>query len=65
LTESIGCGLEEVAEVMMESINTLVLESEDLPDWTRHNQEVEEYIETRRMRREAIVKVVKELPLKS
>jgi hypothetical protein len=32
LTESIGCGLEEVAEVMMESINTLVLESEDLPD---------------------------------
>ncbi len=41
LTETIGCELEMVAEIMTESIYTLMPESEDLLDWGQHNQEVE------------------------
>ncbi len=65
LTESIGCELEMVAEIMTESMYALMLESEDLIDWGQHNQEIEEYIETRRMRREGAIKVAKEVPLTS
>ncbi len=33
LTESIGCELEMVAEIMTKNIHVLCLESVDLPDW--------------------------------
>jgi hypothetical protein len=32
LTESLGCGSDEITEIMAESIDTLILESEHLPD---------------------------------
>jgi hypothetical protein len=32
ITESVGCGFDEITEVMAESIETLILESEHLPD---------------------------------
>ncbi len=65
LTESIGCELEMVAEIMTESIHVLRLESVDLPDWRQHNQEVEEYIVTRRMRRKNAIENAKEVSLTS
>ncbi len=51
--ESVGCGLEESAIIMSESIETLMLEIENLPDWNEHNKEVEVCITTRQMQREA------------
>jgi hypothetical protein len=50
LTESVGCDSDEITELMAENIETLILESEHLPDWVQHNEEVESYIETRNMR---------------
>jgi hypothetical protein len=47
ITESIGCDFEEIATIMSESIEALMLESEYLPDWDDHNKEVETYITTR------------------
>jgi hypothetical protein len=52
ITESIGCDFEEIATIMSESIEALMLESEYLPDWDEHNKEVETYITTRQMQRE-------------
>ncbi len=38
--ESVGCDHEEVAAIMSKSIETLMLEIEDLPDWDDHNKEL-------------------------
>ncbi len=50
LMESVGCGSDEITDVMSESINASIQESECLPDWFQHNKDVESYIETRNMR---------------
>ncbi len=47
LTESVGCNLEEITDLMAESINFLIQETECLPDWVQHIKDVESYIETR------------------
>jgi hypothetical protein len=41
---------EKHLDLMAESINVLIQESECLPDWVHHNEDVESYIETRNMR---------------
>jgi len=53
LMESVGCDLEESATIMSESIETLMLEIENLPDWDDHKEEVEVCVTTRQMQREA------------
>jgi hypothetical protein len=51
---------------MAQSLESLVLESVDLPDWESHNQEVEVYVETRQSRLKAAEKPsTKELGKKS
>jgi hypothetical protein len=41
LLEAAGCTLDEVNAIMAQSLESLVLEAVDLPDWDSHNQEVE------------------------
>ena len=41
LSEAAGCSLDEVYAIMAQSLESLVLEAVDLPDWESHNQEVE------------------------
>ena len=56
LSEAAGCSLDEVYAIMAQSLESLVLETIDLPDWESHNQEVEMYVLTRQAR----LKVLKE-----
>ena len=66
MSEALGCILGEVNVVMAQSLESLVLESVDLPDWESHNQEVEVYVETRQSRLKAAEKPsTKELGKKS
>lgn len=66
MSEAVGCILGEVNAVMAQSLESLVLESVDLPDWESHNQEVEVYVETRQSRLKAAEKPsTKELGKKS
>ena len=50
--ESAGCDTKEIATIISESIETLISESDILPDWDDHNKEVEICITTRQMQRE-------------
>ena len=66
MSEAVGCILGEVNAVMAQSLESLALESVDLPDWESHNQEVEVYVETRQSRLKAAEKPsTKELGKKS
>ncbi len=38
LSEAAGCTLDEVNEIMAQSLESLVLEAVDLPDWESHNR---------------------------
>jgi hypothetical protein len=53
LSEAAGCTLNEVNAIMAQSLESLVLEAVDLPDWESHNQEVEVYVQTRQARLKA------------
>jgi hypothetical protein len=50
--ELVGCDLKEIATIMSDSIEALMIESEILPDWDDHNKEVEICITTTQMQRE-------------
>jgi hypothetical protein len=48
--------LDEVNEIMAQSLESLVLEAVNLPDWESHNQEVEMYAQTRQARLKVLKK---------
>ncbi len=52
IMKSVGCDTKEITTIMSESIETLISESEIIPDWDDHNKEVEICITTRQMQRE-------------
>ena len=56
LSEASGCTLDEVNEIMAQSLESLVLEAVNLPDWESHNQEVEMYVQTRQARLKVLKK---------
>jgi hypothetical protein len=50
LLEAAGCSLDDVYTIIAQSLESLALETIDLPDWESHNQEVEMHVLTRQAR---------------
>ncbi len=46
-SDNIGCSDEEIESICCQSINSLIMENHELPDWDLHNLQSEHFVQTR------------------
>ena len=46
-TDNIGCSDEEIEGICCQSIDSLIIENYELPDWDLHNLQLEHLVQTR------------------